>query len=365
MTRRTRRSVAGSVLVVLGLVIGAVIATALQAEGRERSKADTNDGGALAAQARRGVRRSRQPGRRRGHCRGQRRRPRLRLRRRPGRRASSSSTTARRGTVTVVDDSVERVANPAGVQVGADTTVHAVDGGALIVDQQLDGGVEARPRAAAVGRRRPTRSSRSSPARAPRCRRRRPTATPCSPTRPPARSCSCDPTGRRTRARQLDLTDAVASITSSTTTRPCWPTPTATCASPRPDHAAAARRRRRRRRRRPPTPLVLQQPGAAVRPRRRGHPRRPHRRRSRWPAARSTEIGQLPGTAPVAPIVYGGCVFAVSTAPANVRPVVPDGDGRRTTRSRRCRSTAPAPSCACASSTAGSGSTTSTPARRG
>ena len=46
MTRRTRRGVAGSVLVVLGLVIGAVIATALQAEGRERSKADTNDGGA-------------------------------------------------------------------------------------------------------------------------------------------------------------------------------------------------------------------------------------------------------------------------------------------------------------------------------
>ena len=46
MTKRTRRSVAGSVLVVLGLVIGAVIVTALQAEGRERSKADTNDGGA-------------------------------------------------------------------------------------------------------------------------------------------------------------------------------------------------------------------------------------------------------------------------------------------------------------------------------
>ena len=46
MTRRTRRSVAGSVLVVLGLVVGAVIATALHADGRERSKADTNDGGA-------------------------------------------------------------------------------------------------------------------------------------------------------------------------------------------------------------------------------------------------------------------------------------------------------------------------------
>ena len=39
------------------------------------------------------------------------------------------------GVVTVVDDSVERVANPAGVRVGQDVAVHAVDGGALIVDQ--------------------------------------------------------------------------------------------------------------------------------------------------------------------------------------------------------------------------------------
>ena len=46
MSRRTRRSIAGSVLVVLALVIGAVVIAALQAEGRERSKADTNDGGA-------------------------------------------------------------------------------------------------------------------------------------------------------------------------------------------------------------------------------------------------------------------------------------------------------------------------------
>ena len=46
MTRRTRRSIAGSVLVVVGLVFGAVIVTALRAEGRERSEARTNDGGA-------------------------------------------------------------------------------------------------------------------------------------------------------------------------------------------------------------------------------------------------------------------------------------------------------------------------------
>lgn len=46
MTTRTRRSIAGSVLLVVGLVFGAVIVTALRAEGRERTEAKTNDGGA-------------------------------------------------------------------------------------------------------------------------------------------------------------------------------------------------------------------------------------------------------------------------------------------------------------------------------
>jgi hypothetical protein len=45
MTRRTRRGVAGSVLIVLGLVIGAVIATARRPRAGS-VKADTNDGGA-------------------------------------------------------------------------------------------------------------------------------------------------------------------------------------------------------------------------------------------------------------------------------------------------------------------------------
>ena len=102
-------------LVVLGLVIGAVIATALQAEGRERSKADTNDGGAWLLKRDAGYV---------GHVNREVGeitaavsvvRSRLRLRRRPGRRASSSSTTAPRARSRVVDDSVERVANPAGV----------------------------------------------------------------------------------------------------------------------------------------------------------------------------------------------------------------------------------------------------------
>ena len=115
MTRRTRRSVAGSVLVVLGLVIGAVIVTALQAEGRERSKADTNDGGAWLLKRDAGYV---------GHVNrlvGEVTaavsvvRPGHRLRRRPGAGiiVVHDRTT---GTVTVVDDSVERVANPAGVQ---------------------------------------------------------------------------------------------------------------------------------------------------------------------------------------------------------------------------------------------------------
>ena len=95
MTRRTRRSIAGSVLVVLALVIGAVIVTALQAEGRERSKADTNDGGAWLLKRDEGYV---------GHV----NRvvgevtaavsvadPGLRLRRRPGAATSSSSTTGR------------------------------------------------------------------------------------------------------------------------------------------------------------------------------------------------------------------------------------------------------------------------------
>src|SRR4051794_19825639 len=133
MTRRTRRGVAGSVLVVLGLVIGAVIATALQAEGRERSKADTNDGGAWLLKRDAGYV---------GH-----------VNREVGEITAAVSVSqpgadfdvdqakdvivvhdASKGTLTVVDDSVERVANPAGLTVGADVEVHAVDGGALIVD---------------------------------------------------------------------------------------------------------------------------------------------------------------------------------------------------------------------------------------
>ncbi|MET0910153.1 MAG: hypothetical protein ABWZ99_11835, partial [Ilumatobacteraceae bacterium] len=135
MTRRTRRSIAGSVLVVLGLVIGAVIITALQAEGREQSRATTNDGGAWLLKRDGGYV---------GH-----------VNRVVGEVTAAVSVSdpgsdydvdqapgvivvhdRTAGTVTVVDDSVERVANPAGVRVGQDIEVHAIDDGALIVEQQ-------------------------------------------------------------------------------------------------------------------------------------------------------------------------------------------------------------------------------------
>ncbi|MFV0306342.1 MAG: Ig-like domain-containing protein [Desertimonas sp.] len=46
MTQRTRRGLAGTVLVVAALVIAAVVVTALRAEGREHTETRTNDGGA-------------------------------------------------------------------------------------------------------------------------------------------------------------------------------------------------------------------------------------------------------------------------------------------------------------------------------
>ncbi|MET0578778.1 MAG: Ig-like domain-containing protein, partial [Ilumatobacteraceae bacterium] len=74
------------------------------------------------------------------------------------------------------------------------------------------------------------------------------------------------------------------------------------------------------------SPLILQQPGVAS-----DHvvAATPDGRLVSLPLAGGevTEIGRLPGTAPVAPIVFGGCVFAVSTAPAHYTQWCPDGDG--------------------------------------
>ena len=138
MTRRTRRGMAGSVLVVVGLVFGAVVVTALRAEGRERSRAETNDGGAWLLKRDAGFV---------GH-----------VNREVGEVTAAVSVAdpgsdfdvdqaadvivvhdRTTGVVTLVDDTVERVANPAGVRVGQDVAVHAVDGGALIVDRSSMG----------------------------------------------------------------------------------------------------------------------------------------------------------------------------------------------------------------------------------
>ena len=135
MTRRTRRGMAGSVLVVLGLVIGAVIVTALQAEGRERSRADTNDGGAWLLKRDAGYvgHVNRQVGEVTAAVSVSDPGSDFDVDQAPGIIVVHDRTT---GVVTVVDDTVERVANPAGVRVGQDVAVHAVAGGALIVDQQ-------------------------------------------------------------------------------------------------------------------------------------------------------------------------------------------------------------------------------------
>ena len=150
MTKRTRRGIASSVLVVLGLVIGAVVVTALQAEGRERSKAETNDGGAWLLKSDRGLV---------GH-----------VNRVVGEVTAAVSVAdpgsdydvdqaagiiarARpdEGHGSVVDASVGRVTNPAGMQLGGqDMAVHAVDGGVLDRRSGLDEGVEGRPRGAGL-----------------------------------------------------------------------------------------------------------------------------------------------------------------------------------------------------------------------
>ena len=331
MTRRTRRSVAGSVLVVLGLVIGAVIATALQAEGRERSKADTNDGGAWLLKRDAGYV---------GH-----------VNREVGEITAAVSVSdpgsdfdvdqakgvivvhdRTKGTVTVVDDSRRAGRQPGRRARSARTSqVHAVDGGALIVD---DASMKAWKltreqllSVASTDERRPDRHRRG---RA-RCRRRRPTATPCSSTRRRRQVVFLRPDGTTatSRHRRAHRPDGVGHDARRPTT--------AVFA----DTDGDVVRRLPRRRAAPlgidvlgadgqPSALVLQQPGAGGRRRRRGDDRRHGRRRAaRRRRREATDIGQLGGADPVAPIAYGGCVFAVSTTPATFTQWCADGTSGR------------------------------------
>src|SRR5262245_11172068 len=132
VTKRARRGVAGSVLIVLGLVIGAVVVTALQAEGRERSRAHTNDGGAWLLKRDVGYV---------GH-----------VNRAVGEVTAALSTSEpgsdydvdqangvimvhdrTAGMLGLIDDRTLYVANK--LQVDRDVTVHAIDDGALVVNR--------------------------------------------------------------------------------------------------------------------------------------------------------------------------------------------------------------------------------------
>ena len=268
MTKRTRRSIAGSVLVVLGLVIGAVIVTALQAEGRERSQGRHQRRRRVAAQARRGVRRPRQPRR------SARSPPRVSVAD-PG---SDFDVDQAPGIIVVHDRTTGVVtrrrrhassASPTRPACASarTSTVHAVDGGALIVDRVVDGRVEADPRAAAVGRVDRRGRGRSSPARAPAA----------SAATPDGHAVIADEAAGnvvflrsrrhdRASAPTLELTDGVASITSLGARHGRARRPRR---RPRAGHPRPRRRRSTSACRAPtatPSPVVLQQPGAAADP---------------------------------------------------------------------------------------------------
>ena len=312
MSRRARRSIASTVLVVLGLVVGAVVLTALQAEGRERSKAETNDGGAWLLKRDRGLV---------GH-----------VNRVVGEVTGAVSVAdpgsdydvdqapgiivvhdRTNGTASVVDPSVGRVTNPSGVRLsGRDVAVHAVDGGALIVDRasmrvwKLDreelvsvaSTDEVEPLLAGEG---PARSAAT----------------------PDGHAVIADegadhvvfvaPDGSLETSPALGMTDTIASVTSLGEDTAVVTDADGDIVVATPGRADALATEVTG----PdgePIGLVLQQPGpeagevvAAT----------GDGRLMAIPldGAEPTEIGQLGAGAPVEPIAYGGCVFAVATSP--------------------------------------------------
>ncbi len=324
MSRRTRRSIAGSVLVVLALVIGAVVITALQAEGRERSKADTNDGGAWLLKRDEGYV---------GH-----------VNRLVGEVTAAVSVSdpgsdydvdqaqgvilvhdRTRGTVTVVDDSIERIANPAGLRVDANTTVHAIDGGALVVDRDsMTVWKIGRPEllsAASTDEFEPLLSGDGSTLSA---------ATPDGHAvfvdEAAGQVVFLRPDDSTETSPALELTDSIVSITSLGTDTAVMVDPDGDVFVATPDDAAPVRSEVTDAAGEP-AELVLQQPG----------PEADHvvaattdGRLVAVPLAggESTPIAQLPGSAPTAPIVHGGCLFAVATAPPTFAQWCATGEGR-------------------------------------
>ncbi len=314
MTKRTRRGVAGSVLVVLGLVIGAVVVTALQAEGRERSRANTNDGGAWLLKRDVGYV---------GH-----------VNRAVGEVTAALSTSEpgsdydvdqaqgvilvhdrTAGTLGLVDDRTLYLANK--LQVDRDVTVHAVDDGALVVNRgsmavwKLD--------------RDGLASLKSLDETEPILRGE---GGALSAAKPDGTAVIVDegaddvvflhPDGSTETSPALHLTDDPVSLTllgddTAVLADPDGDVFVATPDVVTPIDTGITDGNGR------PAPLILQQPGddaddvvgATTDGRVFAIPLA-----AEGAAAESTQIAQLAGAGPVAPIVYGGCLFTVSTKPA-------------------------------------------------
>ena len=134
MTKRTRRGIAGSVLLVVAVVVAAVIVTALRAEGREHTEAETNDGGAWLLKADQGYI---------GHV--NRAVQELSARISVADAGSVFDTDQAEdvvlvqdrtaGTATMIDDANDRKATTVAGIDGSSTTVDAVDGGVLVYSE--------------------------------------------------------------------------------------------------------------------------------------------------------------------------------------------------------------------------------------
>ena len=307
MSRRARRSIAGSVLAVLAAIVAALVVSALLADGREQSHADTNDGGAWLLKRDVGYV---------GH-----------VNRVVGEVTAAVSAAdpgsdydidqARdvivihdrtKGVVELVDDRAVRLGKPSGVRVDEDVSVHAVDGGALIVDE------------ASMAVRRLDRtellSLDSLDGVEPILSGDGPTVAAVSPD---GNAAFVDeeagtvvflrPDGSTRTSPALELTDDITSVTTLGHDTAVFSDADgdlfrADDGTARPLDSAVPDAQS----------LALQQPGpdadhvvaAAADGRIVAVP---------LAGGEPTEIAQLSGSAPVAPIVYGGCTYAVSTAP--------------------------------------------------
>jgi large repetitive protein len=315
VTKRARRGIAGSVLVVLGLVIGAVVVTALQAEGRERSEANTNDGGAWLLKRDVGYV---------GH-----------VNRVVGEITAAVSTSEpgsdydidqangvivvhdrTAGTLGLVDDRTSTVLER--LQVDPDVTVHAVDGGALVVKRDSLGVWKLSRDALA--------SLESLDELEPILRGE---GAALSAATPDGHAVIVDqgadnviflrPDGSTDTSPKLNLTDDAVSLTFLGEDTAVLADPDGDVFVATPDQVTSLDTGVTDSESRP-APLILQQPGGeadhVVAATADGRLFAIPLATGEGERVESTEIGQLTGGSPVAPLVFGGCLFAVSTAPA-------------------------------------------------